>query len=65
MLRRVLAIIGIVLILAMYATAFLLAIFGNEHTTKFFIAAIATTIFVPILLWFYIRLCKLGDKKDK
>ncbi len=65
MLRRVFAIIGIILILAMYATAFILAICGNENTSKFFMAAIMTTIFVPILLWFYIRLCKLGDKKDK
>ena len=60
--RRVLAIIGIVILLGLYITTLLLAIFGNEHTTSWFMACICATVVVPILMWVYSWLYKMLKK---
>lgn len=60
--RRVLAIIGIVILLALYLTTLLLAVFGNENTTPWFMASICATVIVPILMWVYSWLYKMLKK---
>ena len=47
-LKRILAIIGIVLLLGIYAAAFILAFFGGKDATQMFNAAIICTFVVPI-----------------
>ena len=51
--KRILAICGILLLAGLYIVTLLLAIFGNEHTTTWFMACIIATIIVPIMLWVY------------
>ena len=51
--KRILAIIGIVILLGLYITTLLLAIFGNENTNTWFMACIIATIIVPIMMWVY------------
>ncbi|MBQ9031892.1 MAG: hypothetical protein IJ106_10650 [Parasporobacterium sp.] len=60
--RRILAIIGIIILVGLYLTTLLLAIFGNEHTNSWFMACIAATIIVPIMLWVYSWLYKMLKK---
>ena len=51
--RRIMAIIGIIILVGLYVTTLLLAVFGNENTTPWFMASIAATLVLPILLWVY------------
>ena len=60
--KRVAAIIGIVLLAALYLVTLCLAIFGNEHTTSWFMASICATIIVPILIWVYLWLYRMLKK---
>ena len=52
-LKRILAIIGIVILAGLYITTLMFAIFGNENTFNWFLASIITTMVVPVLIWVY------------
>lgn len=60
--KRIAAITGIVLLAALYLVTLCLAIFGNEHTNTWFMACIAATIIVPILIYVYLWLYKMLKK---
>lgn len=60
--RRILALAGIIILAGLYITTLLLAVFGNENTTPWFMASICATIVVPILLWVYSWLYKMLKK---
>ena len=60
--KRIMAIIGIIILVGLYITTLLLAIFGNEHTNSWFMACIAATVIVPIMMWVYSWLYKLLKK---
>lgn len=62
--RRILAIIGVILLVALYALTLLTAIFDTSKTMGYFKAAVAMTILVPVLLYAYTLFYKLL-KKDK
>ena len=51
--KRIMAIIGIIILVGLYLTTLLLAVLGNENTTPWFMASICATIIVPILMWVY------------
>ena len=57
--RRILAIIGIVLLLSMYLACFVLAIIGKHQATTLFKAALGATIAVPIMLYAFLMLLKV------
>jgi len=73
--KRVLALIGVVLLLAMYIVTFVLAMMNNPATDGLFKAAIFCTLTVPILLYGYQLIYKYlknrnnnivpGDNADK
>lgn len=48
--KRILAIIGIILLVLLYLSTLLFAILGKEFM-NWFMAAIATTIILPIFIW--------------
>ncbi len=52
-LRRITAMIGVIVLLGLYIAAFVLAIFGGDDTINLFWAAIVATIILPVLLWAY------------
>lgn len=60
--KRVAALIGIGLLAALYLVTLGLAIFGNENTTPWFMACIAATIIVPILIWVYLWFYRMLKK---
>ena len=60
--RRIMALIGIILLVGLYITTLLLAIFENEQTHTWFMACIGATIIVPIMLWVYSWLYKRLQK---
>ena len=60
--KRIAAIIGIVLLAALYLVTLCLAVFGNENTRAWFMACIIATIIVPILIWVYLWLYNMLKK---
>ncbi len=65
--RRILAIIGIILLLALYGSTLVFALIGNPDSMLLFRAAVIATIIVPVLLWAYTfiyRLLKGQDDED-
>lgn len=64
--QRILAILGIILLLVMYGSTLFFAITDNSDTMGLFRASIYTTIVVPVLIWAYTFIYKLihGKKDD-
>ena len=70
--KRILALAGVVLLIALYAGTMILGITGSEKTQDLLFAAIICTVVVPVLLWAYsfiYRLLKenfsVGDDKEE
>ena len=57
--KRIIALIGVIFLLALYAGTLVLAIVGNENTFNLLRLAIYSTIVVPVLLWAYSFIYKL------
>ena len=55
-LKRILSIIGIIILVSTYAITLFFAIFDNPNTYTFFKISIGMTILIPILLWVYIAM---------
>lgn len=51
--QRILALLGVILLLAMYGSTMIFAISGNPDSTGWFKASIYCTIVVPVLLYAY------------
>lgn len=58
--KRILAIIGIVLLLGIYAVALILALIKSPATQNFLNAAFAATLIIPITLYFILMFIKLS-----
>lgn len=52
--KRIAAVIGIVLLVALYAVTFISACIGTESAGKLFRFSLGMTIAVPIFLWIFI-----------
>ncbi len=61
--KQILAIIGIVIILGLYITTFILAICGNENTHGLFMASIFATVMIPVIIYIIQWLYKLVKKQ--
>lgn len=62
--KRILAIIGVVLLATLYISTLVFAITDNTATMGYFKASVAATILVPVLLWAYTMIYKLTRPKD-
>ena len=51
--RKILALIGVVLLAGLYVCVLLAAIFDNPQTYTFLKLAIAGTFFLPVMLWVF------------
>ena len=52
--KRIAALLGIVLLVALYVVTFLVAIFDRSASSQWFMICLIATVTVPILLWIYI-----------
>lgn len=62
--KRILAIIGVILLVGLYLSTLILAIFGNANTMNLFIASIVATVIIPVLIWAYSMVYRLLKKHD-
>ncbi len=61
--KRILAIAGIILLVAMYLITLLLAIFHTEETQNLFYGFVLLDIAVPIIVWIFSFLIQhFGDR---
>ncbi len=62
--KRILAIIGIVLLVGLYVVSLISAIFVTEASATLFKVSIFCTIVIPLLIYVYMMLCRVFRKKD-
>ena len=67
--KRILAIIGIVLLFSLYVITIVLALTDDPNTMNAFRGSVYCTFLVPVLIWAYTFIYKLlknnyGDKPD-
>lgn len=58
-LKRILAILGVIVLVGLYLTTLILAICGNPKTMNAFIASVVATAVIPVLLWAYSMIYRL------
>ncbi|RDU23891.1 hypothetical protein [Anaerosacchariphilus polymeriproducens] len=66
--KRILALIGLILLLGLYLLTFIFALFDNDSTKLLFKASLFSTIAIPTLIYIYTYIYKLIKKyygKDK
>ncbi|MDD3797206.1 MAG: hypothetical protein PHE06_14815 [Lachnospiraceae bacterium] len=63
--KQILAWIGIVILVGVYAVTFILGVTGNAATKDMFMAAIACTVIIPTLMYGMILLAKVLGKKEE
>ncbi|MGN1164840.1 MAG: hypothetical protein ACI4S2_00245 [Lachnospiraceae bacterium] len=51
--KRILALIGAILLIGMYACTLIFALIGSENATSLLMASIACTIIVPVFIYAY------------
>lgn len=61
--KQIAAIIGIILLAALYLATFILALCRFDGASSLFMGALACTVVVPILIWIYIWLYGLLTRK--
>jgi len=64
MMKRVLAIAGVVIIVALYIATLVFAIIGSGYFTNMFIAAVAATIAVPVILHLFMMMNNVREGRD-
>lgn len=62
--KRISAIIGIILVLSMYILSFVAAIFATEKAPGLFLASIFSTLVIPILIHLFYATYKWVHRND-
>lgn len=69
--KRILALIGAILLLLMYVAAFIVTILDHTSDMRYWKAAMVATVIIPVLIWAYSFVYKLikgsdvDEKNDK
>ena len=64
MIRRIIAIAGIVLLILLYGASFILAILARPEAHQLFMASLVATIFIPVVLWAALKLHENAQQKN-
>jgi len=62
--RRILAWVGIILLLAMYVVTFVAAIFSSPSANGLFLASLTLTLVVPVAIYVFQWLRKVTKKEE-
>ncbi|MCR5272367.1 MAG: hypothetical protein K6E13_05220 [Lachnospiraceae bacterium] len=62
--KRILAVIGIIILLGLYLSTLIFALIGSERALDYLKVSVYATIVVPVLIWAYMFVYKLmkGDE---
>lgn len=62
--KRILAVCGVILLVALYLSTLIFALFDSSKSMGLFKTSIAFTILVPVLLYAYTLFYKLSKRDD-
>lgn len=62
--KRIFAILGVILLLALYVFTFIMALTDNTSTMRMLEASVLATIIIPVLIWTYTFIYRLLNKKE-
>jgi ABC-type transport system involved in cytochrome c biogenesis permease component len=62
--KRILALLGVIVIVLLYAATLILALFGNDQSGELLLTSIVATVVIPVLIYIYLWLYKLFRKND-
>lgn len=62
--QRILAMIGVVALVLLYASTLVFAVMDSEQSTNLLMASIAATILIPVLLYGFTLFTKLSKKES-
>lgn len=63
--KRIAAMIGVILIASMYVISFVSALFASKYSNGLFLASIFSTVAIPIMIYAFITVYKIVHKDDK
>ena len=63
--KRILAIIGIIILIGLYLATLACAIFAKDNVMNFLMASIYATVIIPVLIWAYTFIYKLTGKNSE
>ena len=63
--KQILAILGVVLILGLYALTMVTAFLDKTESMNYFMASVVATVMIPTLLWIYMYIYKLIKKNNE
>lgn len=64
-LKRVLALLTVLLILLLYLATFLLSLFCREQAGELLMISLVATVVLPVLIYIYLWLFRIFRKKDE
>lgn len=64
MVKRIVALIAVVLLAGMYIATFVCALLATPASKSMFLGCLVMTVIVPILLWVFLALYKRAHKDD-
>jgi uncharacterized BrkB/YihY/UPF0761 family membrane protein len=62
--KRIAAIIGIVIIASLYLVTFITSFFSSEYTHGLFLASVYSTFVIPVLIYAFMMIYRLFHKGD-
>lgn len=63
--KRILSIIGIIVLVGLYLTTLACAIFAKNNIMNLLMASLYATVVIPVLIWAYAFIYKLMKKDSK
>lgn len=63
--KRIAAVVGIVLVASMYVISLITAIFATEQAPGFFLASIFSTVAIPIMIYGFVSIYKYVHRDDE
>lgn len=63
--KRIAAIIGIIVIISMYLVSIISAIFATKYSYGLFMASIFCTIVIPLMIYLFTMVYKIVHRKDE
>lgn len=63
--KRILALLGVIIIALLYLATFILSFFHYEGSEELLGVCIVATVVIPVLLYIYLWLFRLAQQRDK
>ena len=64
MFKRIIAWIGIGLVVLMYLITAISAVLAKPETNQLFMASLVMTIFIPIVIWIFLKMYEIAHRND-